>query len=370
MEQFSLNDPALKPLAEKVRANERLSFEDGMTLLESPDLFGVAQLANYRREELNGKNTYFIQNAHLNPTNICENTCRFCAFKSKEGEEDAYRMSISDVLEKAEEQYYEEMQEFHIVGGLDPRCDLDYYEELFHKLKEKFPEVHIKALTAVEVDFLAKKTGLSLEKTLQRLINKGLGSLPGGGAEILDDEVRKKICPDKISGDRWLEVMGAAHFVGLKTNATMLYGHMEKNEHRVSHFIKLREQQDASGGFQAFIPLAFHPINTEIEGLSNTSASLDLRIISVARLMLDNFPHVKAYWTMISLPMAQLSQFYGADDIDGTIQEERITHAAGAETPMAVGKNTLKRLIKEAGYTPVERDTIYNPLTTKPAETH
>lgn len=314
-----ITDNNLKSLAEKVYANKRLSAEDGIALYNSNDLFTIARLANYVREKLNGKKTYFIQNGHINPTNICVNSCRFCAFKRKDGDDDAYRMSIDEVLDQAEKQYHPGLQEYHLVAGLDKSLNLAYYEELFSALHQRFPRVHIQALTAVEIAFLADDAGLSYEQSLQRLKECGLGSLPGGGAEIFNPKLRKKICPEKITGEEWLKVMDAAHRAGLKSNATMLYGHIETVEQRVEHLLMLREQQDKTGGFLTFIPLAFHPQNTEYEEISRTSAVLDLKTLAISRLLLDNFPHIKAFWIMISLPLAQLSQHFGVDDIDGTV---------------------------------------------------
>ncbi len=369
MEQFhAMSDSNLYSVAEKVYAGERLNAQDGITLFNSPDLFTIARLAHFVREKKNGKKTYFIQNGHINPTNICVNSCRFCAFKRKEGDSDAYRMSINEVLRHAKEQYHPGLQEYHLVAGLDKQLNLAYYEELFSALHEAYPQVHIQALTAVEIAFLADDAGLGYEEVLERLKKCGLGSLPGGGAEIFNTELRRKICPEKITAEEWLNVMDSAHRVGLKSNATMLYGHIETVEHRVEHLLMLREQQDKSGGFLTFIPLAFHPENTEFDAMSRTSAVLDLKTLAVSRLLLDNFPHIKAFWIMISLPLAQLSQFYGVDDIDGTVLEERITHSAGAETEQGVPKSLLKKLIREPGFIPVERDTLYHPVESSEKE--
>ncbi|MBF0275015.1 MAG: aminofutalosine synthase MqnE [Nitrospinae bacterium] len=357
-----INDKNLNPIGRKVVTGKRLNFKDGVTLFNSKDFHGIGYLANIQREKISGRNTYFIQNGHINPTNICVNDCKFCAFKKKEGEKGAYQMSIEAILEKAKEEYYEGLQEFHIVGGLNEKLNLDFYEEMFAALRENFPTVHIQALTAVEIAFIAQEAKVPLKKALSRLKNAGLGSIPGGGAEIFDEELRKKICPKKITGEEWLEVMRVAHSVGLKSNATMLYGHLETVEHRVNHLLKLRNLQNKTHGFLTFIPLAFHPQNTDYSDCSKTPSTLDLKMIAISRLMLDNFPHIKAFWIMTTLPIAQLAQFYGADDIDGTILEEKITHSAGGETPQSASKNLLIRLINESGYLPVERDTLYNPV--------
>jgi len=299
------------------------------------------------------------QNFYPGPNSV---GCKFCAFKKKDGDEESYRMSLREILDKAEEEYHRDLKEFHIVGGLDKKYDLEFYEILFSALQELYPSVHIKALTAVEIAYLAQEAGLSFRETLTRLRKAGLGSLPGGGAEIFNEALRKKICPEKITADEWLEVMDTAHSLGLKSNATLLYGHLETIEHRVEHLVRLREQQDKSGGCLAFIPLAFHPKNTDYSYYQTTPANLDLKMIAISRLMLDNFPHIKAFWIMITLPIAQLAQNFGADDIDGTILDEKITHSAGGETPYSVTKSQLCSMIKETGYYPVERDTLYNPV--------
>lgn len=357
---FTFTDPMLTYIEKKVKGGQRLSFNDGMILLKSPDLLGIGYLANIVRESKNGNNTYFICNRHINYSNICKNRCRFCAFSKDKNDSSAYDMSVADVMSAVSA--YNNVKEFHIVGGLHPEFPFDYYLELLSTLRQKYPHIHIQAFTAVEIDNIADAAKLSVRETLIRLRDAGLGSLPGGGAEVFDRGVRAKICPEKIDGARWLEIMKIAHEIGIKSNATMLYGHIEENEHRISHLIKLRELQDKTGGFMSFIPLAFHPINTDLNGLLHTTANLDLRMLAVSRLMLDNFPHIKSFWIMIGLKLAQISLSFGVDDIDGTVAEERITHSAGAATDQSVEMEELIRIIKDAGRMPVERDTLYNRL--------
>lgn len=357
---FRFSDPALKQISEKILADERLSFEDGIVLDGTRDLLGLGWLANVVRERKNGDNAYYINNRHINHTNVCVNSCRFCAFSRKDGEDGAYTMALEAVMKAAHEFDGQEFSEFHIVGGLHPSLPYEYYVEMTRKLHDDFPGTHIQAFTAVEIAYFAQISGKSARDVLVELKAVGLGSLPGGGAEIFAERVRKKICPEKISGDEWLSVHETAHEVGLRSNATMLYGHIEKAEDRVDHLIRLRALQDKTGGFLTFIPLAFHPKNTEYDRLPRTTGQMDLRMIALGRLMLDNFPHIKAFWIMIGEKTAQISLSFGADDMDGTVVEERITHSAGAETAQMLAKQRLEILIIEAGRTPVERDTVYN----------
>ncbi|MDH4184482.1 MAG: aminofutalosine synthase MqnE [Nitrospinota bacterium] len=354
------SDSSLEPIAAKVMAGERLSFQDGLALEASQDILGLGALANIVRERLNGDNAYYIVNRHINHTNVCVNTCRFCAFSRKEGDSDAYTMEVEKVMEEARKNQGQRFSEFHIVGGLHPTMPYEYYLEMINRLHQEFPAVHLQAFTAVEIAYFAQISGKSAAAVLAELKEAGLGSLPGGGAEIFADRVRRKICPEKISGDEWLAVHGAAHQAGLRTNATMLYGHIETAEDRIDHLTRLREQQDRTGGFLTFIPLAFHPKNTKYEKIEKASGLMDLKMISIARLMLDNFPHIKAFWIMIGEKMAQLSLSFGADDVDGTVVEEKITHAAGAVTAQQMAQERLEQMIVEAGRKPVERDTVYN----------
>ena len=272
-------------------------------------------------------------------------------------------MSIEEILQAAESYNDGRVSEFHIVGGLHPDFPFSYYLDMLGELKGKFPKVHIQAFTAVEIAHLADIAGLTVRQTLIELREAGLDSLPGGGAEIINPDVREKICPEKISGKKWLEIMKTAHGLGIKSNATMLYGHVESTEDRVNHLIQLRDLQDNTGGFLAFIPLAFHPKNTGLDNVDFTTGQLDLKVLAVSRLMLDNFPHIKAFWIMIGPKIAQLSLSFGVDDIDGTVVEEKITHAAGANTEEYIEKNRLISLIQEAGREPVERDTLYNAVS-------
>ncbi|KMP10959.1 radical SAM protein [Candidatus Nitromaritima sp. SCGC AAA799-A02] len=356
---FEFEDPALKPIEEKVRAGQRLPFEDGVTLWNSFDLLGVGYLSNIVRERMHGDRTYFIHNRHINHTNICVNSCQFCAFGVKEDHPTAYTKSLEEIFSDAESYERGRVSEFHIVGGLHPDLPFQYYLDMISGLKQRFPEVHIQAFTAVELQYLAKIAGLPLRETLITLRDAGLGSVPGGGAEIFAKRVRRKICSEKTDADEWLEVHATVHSVGMKSNATMLYGHVENAEERTDHLVRLRELQDRTGGFLTFIPLAFHPENTNLDFLPGTPGQLDLRALAVSRLMLDNFSHVKAFWIMITPQIAQLSLSFGADDMDGTVVEEKITHAAGALTSQIFYKNTIANMILEAGRKPLERDTLY-----------
>ena len=275
----------------------------------------------------------------------------------------AYTMALEEAFQTAASGYSEAITEFHIVGGLHPDLPFQYYLDLISGLKERFPQVHLKALTMVEIAFLAKRAKLSIEDTLRQLKSAGLDSLPGGGAEIFNERVRRVICDHKIDGDQWLDTARTAHKIGLKSNATMLYGHIENEEDRADHLIRLRTLQDETHGFQTFIPLAFHPANTPLQHLFTTTGMLDIKQIAISRLVLDNFPHIKAYWQMLSPKIAQISLRFGADDIDGTVIEEKIYHDAGATTPQGMVRKELERLIREAGREPVERDTMYRPVT-------
>lgn len=360
---FVTDDNRLRPVADKVLSGERLSFEDGIALYRSPDILAVGWLANSVREKMHGDVAYFNVNRHINPTNVCVAACRLCAFGRKKGTEGSYTMALEQAWETAASGYTEAVTEFHIVGGLHPDLPLEYFEDLIRGLKERFPQVHIKAFTMVEIAFFAKRTKLTIAETLERLKAAGVDSMPGGGAEIFSDRVRSIICDHKIDGSEWLETARIAHKIGLKSNATMLYGHVESDEDRVDHLVKLRELQDDTHGFQTFIPLAFHPDNTPLEHLPSTTGLTDIRQIAVGRLMLDNFPHIKAYWQMMTPKIAQIALRFGADDIDGTVVEEKIYHDAGATTPQGLRRQGLIRLITEAGRVPVERDTLYRAVT-------
>jgi len=355
-------DPNLGPIYEKVINQERLGQEDGLTLYRSSDLLGVGYLADLVRQRLHGNKAYYIYNQHLNYSNICINGCKFCAFGKKAGEAGAYEMSLEEIQARIRERLHEPITEIHIVGGLHPDLPFSYYLDMLAGIKALRPGVHLQAFTAVEIAHLAEIAGLSIADTFAALKEAGLGSLPGGGAEVFSPRIRGDLCPQKLSPEGWLEVCQTAHRLGLNTNATMLYGHLETLEERVDHLIRLREAQDDTGGFLTFIPLAFHPKNTQLADLSETTGFDDLKNLAVARLMLDNFPHIKAFWVMISPKLAQLSLSFGADDIDGTVMEERITHMAGAETPQGLTRPQLLHMIREAGCEPVERDTLYNVI--------
>lgn len=359
---FQTDDDRLLPIQAKVLSRERLTQEDALTLYRTPDILAVGWMANHVRENLHGDRTYFNVNRHINPTNVCIAACRLCAFGRKKDSAGSYTMALEEAFETAASGYSEAVTEFHIVGGLHPDLPFQYFLDLVSGLKQRFPQVHLKAFTMVEVAYLAKRAKLSIAETLQQLKNAGVDSLPGGGAEIFADRVRHIICDHKIDGDQWLETARLAHQIGLKSNATMLYGHVENDEDRVDHLLKLRTLQDETGGFQTFIPLAFHPDNTPLEHLPRTTGMLDIRQIAVSRLVLDNFPHIKAYWQMLTPKIAQIALRFGADDLDGTVIEEKIYHDAGATTPQGMRRQELMRLIREAGREPIERDTMYRPV--------
>ncbi len=359
---FQTDDPRLVPIADKVFSAERLDFDDGVALYRSPDILAVGWLANWVREKMHGDIAYFNVNRHINPTNVCVAACRLCAFGRKKDTPGAYTMALEEAWQRAAEGYSEAVTEFHLVGGLHPDLQLEYFLDLISGLKQRFPQVHIKAFTMVEIAFLAKRSKLSIRETIQKLKAAGVDSMPGGGAEIFADRVRHIICDHKIDGGEWLETARIAHQLGLRSNATMLYGHVENDEDRVDHLMRLRALQDETGGFQTFIPLAFHPDNTAFDHLPRTSGMTDIRQIAVGRLMLDNFGHIKAYWQMMTAKIAQIALRFGADDIDGTVVEEKIYHDAGAETPQGMRRADLVRLITEAGRIPVERDTLYRAV--------
>ena len=350
----------LEAIREKVEAGQRLSFEDGLALEASNDLFAIGSMANLVRERYNGNFGYYNVNTHINPTNVCVYKCDFCAFRADLNDERAYVMDRDQILERAGQAHDRGATELHIVGGLHHKLPFDYYVDLVRWIKDAYPEIHIKAYTGVEIEFFAKIARLSIREVLQRLVDAGLGSLPGGGAEIFHPEVREQVCGAKASTEVWLEVHRTAHQLGLHSNATMLYGHIDKAKHRIDHLVRLRELQDETGGFQTFIPLAFHPDNSRMDEIPKPSGVMDLKTMAISRLMLDNFPHIKAYWVMLGIKTAQVALAFGADDIDGTVVHETIYHEAGAETPQEITVNEIRRLIAEAGRIPVERDTLYH----------
>jgi len=352
-------EPSLERIRDKVSAGVRVSEEDALALFRTRDIHAVGEMADLANRRVNGDRVYFIVNRHINPTNICVNRCKFCAFGKGKEEPLAYTMTMDEILVRAEEGRSQNATELHIVGGLHPDLPFDFYLRMIRTLRERFPEMHIQAFTAVEIDYFSRITGFPLAEVIRLLKEAGLGSLPGGGAEIFAPEVRNRICPEKITGDRWLEVMEEVHAAGLRSNATMLYGHVETLESRVDHMRRLRELQDRTGGFQSFIPLAFHPKNTEI-AKGYTTGLADLLSLAVGRIYLDNFRHVKSFWIMVGPKIAQISLHFGVDDIDGTVVEEKITHAAGAQAGQEMTVAELVTMIRQAGKIPVERDTLYN----------
>ena len=360
MAELTLTDQRLAPIAEKVLAGERLSMDDGILLYRTPDLLAVGWLANHVREKRHGNITYYNVNRHINPTNVCVAHCKLCAFGRDPNAPGAYTFALEEIYARAEQGVREGATEFHIVGGLHPDLPFEYFLEMIRGLKKRCPGVHLKAFTMVEVGYFARIAKLSIEETLRQMKEAGVDSLPGGGAEIFHPRVRKIICDHKVSGQMWLSIARKAHQAGLRTNATMLYGHVETEEERVDHLLKLRELQDETHGFVTFIPLAFHPDNTALSHIPHPSGYTDLRNIAVARLMLDNFDHIKAYWIMLSPAIAQIAQRFGASDLDGTVAEEKIYHDAGARTSEFTPRSELERLIRAAGRVPVERDTAYN----------
>ncbi len=359
-----ITQAGLGHILDKVRAGERLSLDDGRRLYDHPDILALGYLANIVRERQNGNRAYFIYNQHINYSNVCTNLCKFCAFGRPKGDALAYEMSLDDIRDKIRERLDEPISEIHIVGGIHPDLPFAYYVDMLRAIREIRPDVHLQAFTCVEIHHLAKLAGKPVDETLRVLMDAGLGSMPGGGAEVFNPRIRQLTCPEKLPGEGWLEVARIAHRLGLRTNATMLYGHIETIDERLEHLDALRRCQDETGGFLAFIPLAYHPKNTELGGSGNTTGVNDLKNIAVSRLMLDNFPHIKAYWVMIGPKLAQVALSFGADDMDGTVKEEVITHMAGAETEQAIGHKTLIRLIREAGREPVQRDTLYNVMAT------
>jgi aminodeoxyfutalosine synthase len=362
MSELTITDVRLKPIADKVLAGERLGMDDGIALYRSPDLLAVGWLANFIREKRHGNITYYNVNRHINPTNVCVAHCKLCAFGRDPSAPGAYTFALEEIYQRAEQGVREGATEFHIVGGLHPDLTFEHYLELVRGLKQRCPSVHLKAFTMVEVHYFARIAKLSIEETLRKMKEAGVDSCPGGGAEIFHPRVRKIICDHKTSGQMWLSIARKAHEAGLHSNATMLYGHVETEEERVDHLLKLRELQDETHGFVTFIPLAFHPENTALSHIPKPTGYADLRNIAVARLLLDNFDHIKAYWIMLSPSIAQIALRFGANDLDGTVVEEKIYHDAGAKTAEFTPRAELERLIRAAGRVPVERDTLYRPV--------
>lgn len=354
----------LEAVSEKVRSGGRLTDDEALYLFESADLLDVGELASLVNRRKNGNRVFFNVNRHINHTNICVNRCKFCAFSKTADEPGAYCYDLEEIRNRTTEAAVQGATEIHIVGGLHPDLAFDFYLEMLRTVREVSGTLHIKAFTAVEIDYLARLAGLSVAETLIELKRAGLGSLPGGGAEILKKEIRDRLCPEKISGERWLEVMGEVHRAGLKSNATMLYGHVETYSDRIDHMRRLRELQDETGGFQVFIPLSFQKENNPLGHLKNplSGGIDDLKTLAIARLYLDNFANIKAYWVMLGEKIAQTSLCFGVNDLDGTVVEEKIGHDAGAASPQSMGREDIVNLIRKAGRIPVERDTLYNEI--------
>ncbi|HVM17613.1 MAG TPA: aminofutalosine synthase MqnE [Gaiellaceae bacterium] len=357
---------SLESIREKVEANERLDFEDGLALLESDDLLALGELADFARRVRGGDDrVYFVQNLYLNQTNVCRVKCKFCAFAATQKQEHAYTTTADELVEDAlRQRELTGFTEIHMVNGENPHVGFEFYVDTIRKLHEAMPDVHLKCYTASEIHHMTKLSGLSHEEVLRELQAAGLGSLPGGGAEVFADRVRKLIAPGKEHPDYWFLTHDTAHRLGIPTHCTMLYGHVETYEERVDHLLRLREQQDRTGGFLAFIPLAFHPENTVFErrGWRHTTGADDLKMLAVSRLLLDNIAHVKAYWIMMGMPLAAIALHFGANDVQGTVVREQIFHAAGARTETEQKIEQLVRFVREAGRIPVQRDTLYNEL--------
>lgn len=354
-------------IRDKVEQGGRLDLEDGI-FLYSPEvsLHEIGQLANLVRERMHGNVGYYNINTHLNPTNVCVYRCRFCAFRSDLRDPKGYAMSDEQVLARGKEAVENGCTEMHIVGGLHHKLGYDWYRGILSTLHQAYPQLHLKAWTPVEIDWFEFLTKWPTKRVLEDLREAGLGSMPGGGAEIFHPEVRNQICEHKANAHKWIDIHQAAHEIGLKSNCTMLYGHIEQPYHRIDHLLRLRDLQDRTGGFQTFIPLAFHPDNTKLSHIKKASAPMDLRTIAISRLVLDNVPHVKAYWIMLGIGTAQSALAYGADDIDGTVRHELIYHDAGATTPEILTVDQIRHLIVEAGREPVERDTVYRRVHRNP----
>src|SRR5437588_6082305 len=359
------HDTKLNEISAKVKTGERLSFADGVALFASDDLNALGKLADTVRRKKHGCATYYNVNRHFNPTNVCYVDCKFCGFFRTPRQPDAYTHNIDDSLRMAGQAVNEGATELHITGGLNTKLPFSYFTDLLSSLKRQYPQLHLKAFTMVELDHFAHFYKLSDEDVIEQLKEAGMDSCPGGGAEIFREPTRSLVCAHKCDADRWLSLSGKVHAAGLKTNATMLYGHIESIADRVDHLIRLREQQDKSGGFQCFIPLAFYPPGTQLAHLPGPSGVDSLKTIAVSRLMLDNFAHIKAYWVMLGKQLAQVALHYGANDLDGTITEggeltESYSVEAGNEVRMS--KDEIAALIRDAGFEPIERDTLYHPV--------
>jgi aminodeoxyfutalosine synthase len=358
-----LRNAGLVEISDKLASGERLSLADGVRLFESPDLLALGWLANREREKRHGSSAYYNYNIRIEATNVCVATCLFCSFsRLRPGDPGSYTLSLEEAWDKLRRRAHQPLTEVHVVNGLHPDLPFDYYKELLRGFKRIRSEIHLKCFTAVEVAFFADLYGMSDAQVLRELMDAGLDSLPGGGAEIFAERVRRKICHDKADADRYLSIHRTAHRLGMRSNVTMLYGHIETFEERVDHMLRTRALQDETGGVQAFIPLAFHPDNNQMRKLPAPSAADTLRVHAVSRLMLDNVPHVKAFWIATGVEVAQTALWFGVDDLDGTVQEEKIYHMAGSRTPESLTTADLQHLIRTAGRNPVERDTLYNVI--------
>lgn len=355
-------EAALAAIAAKVEAGERLTREEGIALLGCRDLLLLGRLADLAARRATGEEVYFVNNAHINYTNVCVLRCAFCGFARRPGAAGAYTLALEEVEARAAAFAARGARELHIVGGLHPDLPLEFYEEMLARLRARLPHVHLKAFTAVEVDHFARVSGLPVEEVLARLRAAGLGSLPGGGAEVFAPRVRRRLCRPKISGERWLAVHRAAHRLGIPSNATILFGHIETAAERVDHLLALRALQDETGGFQCFVPLPFHPEGARVAGAAGPTGYDILRMVAVSRLLLDNFRYVKAYWVALTPKLAQLALRFGANDLDGTVREERIYHSMGSTSPQGQEEDELVRAIVRAGRRPVERDGRYRPV--------
>ena len=370
--QSRIRDPRLLPIADKVLGGIRLTFEDGLLLYATADLTGVGAMAHQVRLQKHGRAAYYVVSRRLSYTNVCYTHCQFCAFQAKPGDPRAYALSAEDIIAELEKPENAGVRELHMTSGHNPKLKIDYFEDLFGRIKARFPAIHLKVFTMIEMDYYARISGLSTDAFLDRCMAAGLLSCPGGGAEIFDEALREKICIGKKDAQVWLDTAEICHRKGLPTNCTMLYGHIEEPKHRVDHLLRLRDLQDRSlkagyTGFLAFIPLAYQNEDNELSAthvIHETTGTQDLREIAVARLLLDNIPHIKAYWVMISPGLAQAGLSYGADDLDGTVIAEEIAHLAGAKSPQGLQQNELMRLIQEAGFEALERDNLYNIYTT------
>jgi len=351
-------DKSLLPILDKVQKGVRLTFEEGLKILETDDLNTVGMMADYVKRKLSGDKVYFVVNRHVNPSNICAISCRFCAFGTTKKSANAYELSIDQILEMLND----EIREVHIVGGLHPDWEFEHYLDIVRSIRNEFPQTHIKAFTAVEIDWFSEISGLSLEDVMLTLKDVGVNALTGGGAEILHEEIRKKICAPKTVATRWEEIHFLAHKLGIPTNATILYGHLEKPFHVVDHLERLRRIEDESPGFFAFIPVLFQPENTGLKNIKPFPTSYDMKMHALSRLYLDNFPHIKAYWITLGEKAAEVALHYGASDADGTIMREKIIHDAGAKSDIGHSRDFMINMIKNSGYTPVERDALYNEL--------